>query len=172
MALPTAAPAFLPSLPLARRHAAIPQVCRATARCPRRPGVLRAVSTVPQPPALPHDRGTGVVADVVSTGDFLAAMARAAEANAPAFVLFHAGYCRACMFVAPKFAGLADEYGGSNAVFASVLVEDADELTARLGVTQIPLVQVYDGKSGKVKEFKCGPKSVGYLRSVVDQYAR
>jgi thiol-disulfide isomerase/thioredoxin len=150
----------------------------APARRPRT--ALCAVSYAPHQQALPHDRNPDTllnqnfspntepnVVELSSTGDFLGLMARSADAGVPTFVLFHASYCRSCMFVRPKFCALAN---GRQAVFATVCVEDAPDLAARLGVNQIPLVQVYDGEKGKVEEFKCGPKSLPLLRSVVERF--
>lgn len=94
-------------------------------------------------------------------------MSVAADASVPAVVLFHAGYCRACAAVLPKAARLAGEYAG-RAVFVSVKMEEAQGLGVRLGVRQVPWVQVYDGGLGKVEEFACGMASVGKFREVVE----
>ncbi len=88
------------------------------------------------------------------------------RAVVPAVVLFHAGYCRACKAVVPKFERLAAEYGG-RALFCCVKMEDALALATRVGIRQVPCVHVYDGENGKVEDFPCGPSSVARLRDTV-----
>lgn len=121
-------------------------------------------------PSIPSVLGDNEEAlEVATTGEFLEAMSRAAGHEVPAIVLFHAGYCRACKAVLPKFRRLAGETK-PRGLFVTVKMEDASALASRLGIRQIPSVQVYNGEHGKVEEFPCGPSSVQRLRDTVAEF--
>lgn len=140
----------------------------------RRP---RAVAAPPPParqPARPFSRPppspvvrAGLAADVAAASQFVALQATAAAAGRIVYVLFHAGYCRACKAVTPKFRDLAKAH--PHAAFALVRLEDARELASRLGVHSVPYVHVYDGAHGKVDEFPCSPSSLPRLRDLVEE---
>jgi thiol-disulfide isomerase/thioredoxin len=168
--LPHRAPARAASQPrrvVPHRAAAAATLPRAavSASAPARPPAVATAAEAARPPTAP-----GAVTQVCSTGDFLAAMAAAAERDQPAFVLFHAGYCRACIAVVPKFAALARAFGSVS--FATVKLEDAGELASRLGVRETPLIHIYDRGNGKVDEFPCGLSSVQRLRDTVQEFAK
>ena len=116
------------------------------------------------------DSRRGVTVSASPESSAWAAMAAAAERDQPAFVLFHAGYCRACIAVVPKFAALARAFGSVS--FATVKLEDAGELASRRGVRETPLIHIYDRGNGKVDEFPCGLSSVQRLRDTVQEFAK
>lgn len=168
MAVSTTSTAFQPSVPLlaARRASRLTTSSRPSRRVSapiRRAAMVTAAPPLPPQP-LPS---SGAVAEISSATDFVSLQAQSAALERVVYVLFHARFCRACKFVHPKFASLAEKY--PHATFASVTLEDGRELASRLGVRSVPSVQVYQGAHGKVEEFPCGPTSLPRLREIVEE---
>ncbi|GAB0493202.1 hypothetical protein MMPV_004477 [Pyropia vietnamensis] len=136
--------------------------------------------------------GGGVVVPIVSVADFLSAMAASAAGGRVAVVFFYAPYCRACGAVRPRVAkeaaarsgsaGGGEEAqggsgggggggcgGGRGVDFYSVDCVAVRELAVRLGVRAMPAFHFYDGGLGKVEDFVVGPRSIGRLRSKLNQ---
>lgn len=156
---------------------------------PPPPPPLRPPTPLPHPDSDASDGsggsgGGGVVVPIVSVADFLSAIAASAARGRVAVVFFYAPYCRACGAVRPRVAKEAaarsgsagggeaaqgGSGGGRGVDFYSVDCVAVRELAVRLGVRAMPAFHFYDGGLGKVEDFVVGPRSVGRLRSKLNQ---
>lgn len=128
---------------------------------------MLAPPLAPPPSAVPSPSLEPDAFAVRSTADFLSLQQACGASDQALVLLFHASHCRACKAVLPKFRALAKR--SRCVTLATVLYSDAKELAMRLGVSRVPMVQVYQGKDGKVDEFACGLKSLDKLRGTVDR---
>ncbi|KAK4538103.1 hypothetical protein CDCA_CDCA16G4128 [Cyanidium caldarium] len=126
------------------------------------------MNDVPAPP--PEDSHLRALGGVDDMRRVLTAHAAADQA---CIVLFKARWCRSCAQVYPHYARLAAEYHDSGHVACyHATFEDQKPLFRSLGITTLPLFQVYTPESGCVEEVTLGPQRLAQLRELFEQYAR
>lgn len=60
-------------------------------------------------------------------------------------IKIHAGYCRACHRMEPKFKRVARDWTKKSVVFKSLRFEENEAFCRALGITKLPTVQVFKG---------------------------
>lgn len=161
---------FAPSFPVARPSN---QPLHHVTKCPRRERLPFTPAATISPPKTPPLLSPSEISmlewkprELHSTDEFDDLKHAATASGRPLILLFHAKHCRACKFVVPKFRKLASAH--ANVALATVLYTDARELSMRLGVVQVPILQVYQGDDGLVDEFSCGINGLERMRHTVE----
>ena len=90
-------------------------------------------------------RYTEVIASLNTTDDLLKASARSSDAARLIVVKFYSKKCRMCYRIAAKYRRLALDYAEEIDCYEAAS-DDARELFEALEVTQVPSIQIFDGR--------------------------